>query len=144
MNWADIRWGTGKWRSGRFATPQILSAPRLWTAMVIQRSTVKMWRTTTWHGYDSGFGDNTIVMNNENERIKLQATFWNNLAVAAITGGIAIPVIGYYGDNAVWNATVFPVFSEVAKRAIYPILAAAVLGAACRAYANYLMTKLKD
>jgi hypothetical protein len=40
-----------------------------------------------WHLLD----DSTVAMNNENERIKLRATFWNNLAVAAITGGIGIP-----------------------------------------------------
>jgi hypothetical protein len=40
-----------------------------------------------WHLLD----DSNVAMNNENERIKLRATFWNNLAVAAITGGIGIP-----------------------------------------------------
>ncbi len=83
-------------------------------------------------------------MSNENERIKLKATFWNNLAVAAITGGIVIPIIGVYHDDVLWNATIFPVFSEVAKRAIYPVSAAVVLGAGLRLYADYLMTTLKD
>ena len=83
-------------------------------------------------------------MSNENERIKLKATFWNNLAVAAITGGIVIPIVGVYHDDALWNATIFPVFSDVAKRFIYPVFAALILGAALRSYANFLMTKLKD
>jgi hypothetical protein len=55
-------------------------------------------------------------MSKENERIKLKATFWNNLAVAAITSGIVIPVLAAYRDDAIWNATVYPVFSETAWR----------------------------
>ena len=55
-------------------------------------------------------------MDSENERIKLKATFWNDLAVAATASGIVIPILGSYHDDVSWNSTVFPVFSDIAKR----------------------------
>jgi hypothetical protein len=85
-----------------------------------------------------------LSMSNENERIKLKATFWNNLAVAAITAGIVIPIIAAYRDDAVWNATVFPVFSETAWRTFSALIPGIALGAFFRWYANDLMKTLKD
>jgi hypothetical protein len=83
-------------------------------------------------------------MDNENERIKLKATFWNNLAVAAITSGIVIPVLAAYRDDALWSATVFPVFSQTAWRFFSALIPGIAGGAFFRWYANSLMKTLKD
>ena len=83
-------------------------------------------------------------MSNENERIKLKATFWNNLAVAAITSGIVIPILATYRDDGVWYSTIYPVFSETARRTLSALIPGIALGAFFRWYANHLMTTLRD
>jgi len=40
-------------------------------------------------------GDQGLVTN---EQIKLRATFWNNLAIATVVGGIFLPFYNYYRD----------------------------------------------
>jgi hypothetical protein len=40
-------------------------------------------------------GDQRLVTN---EQIKLRATFWNNLAIATVAGGIFLPFYNYYRD----------------------------------------------
>jgi hypothetical protein len=80
-------------------------------------------------------------MSRENERIKLKATFWNNLAVAAVVTGVVVPVIGVYQDDNLWNA---PVFSGLAWRFIVALTPAIIFAFAFRAYANYLMTTLTE
>jgi hypothetical protein len=54
------------------------------------------------------------------------------------------PVRSRRGRHAVWNSTVFPVFSETAWRTLSALIPGIVLGALFRAYANHLMTTLKD
>jgi hypothetical protein len=40
-------------------------------------------------------GDQQLITN---EQIKLRATFWNNLAVATVAGGIFLPFYNYFRD----------------------------------------------
>ena len=36
-----------------------------------------------------------------NERIKLMATYWNNLAVGVFLGGILVPTVGFISSNKI-------------------------------------------
>jgi hypothetical protein len=80
----------------------------------------------------------------ETERLKLKATFWNNIGVAAAAGGVLVPAISTYGDKAKWNATVFPVFSELASSIFWPMIAGFVAAFACRLYADHVASQIKN
>ncbi|MFK4657157.1 fucose permease [Bradyrhizobium japonicum] len=54
-------------------------------------------------------------MSRENERLKIQASFWNGLAIAAGAGGIILPLLQAYSNDQVWSAQVFPHFSRLAS-----------------------------
>ena len=83
-------------------------------------------------------------MNSEHERIKLKATFWNSLAIAAAVGGIVVPVLDAYRDDAIFNATVFPVLSAVAWKYLVSIAVGFVIAFALRTYADHLLRQIKD
>jgi hypothetical protein len=83
-------------------------------------------------------------MNSENERLKLKATFWNSLAVAAAVGGVVLPALNGYGDDAVYNSTVFPVLSPVAWKFFTSMAAGFVISAGLRIYADHIIRQIKD
>jgi hypothetical protein len=62
-------------------------------------------------------------MSRDNERLKIQANFWNGLAIAAGAGGIILPVLQAYSNDELWSAQVFPHFSRLAYTALLPIAA---------------------
>ena len=53
-------------------------------------------------------------------------------------------VLAAYRDDAIWYATVYPVFSETARRTFSAFIPGIASGAFFRWYANHLMTRLKD
>ncbi|TFW62709.1 hypothetical protein CT676_00875 [Bradyrhizobium sp. MOS001] len=62
-------------------------------------------------------------MSTENERLKIQASFWNGLAIAAGAGGIILPLLQAYSNDQLWSAQVFPHFSKLAYTTLLPMAA---------------------
>lgn len=60
-------------------------------------------------------------MSRDNERLKIQASFWNGLAIAAGASGIILPVLQAYSNDQAWSAQVFPHFSRLAYTTLLPI-----------------------
>ena len=59
-------------------------------------------------------------MSAKNERLKIQANFWNGLAIASAAAGIVIPTLQAYGNDELWKAEVFPHLSKLAYNAFLP------------------------
>ena len=77
------------------------------------------------------------------ERIKLQAQFWNGLAIAAAVGGIIVPALDTYRDPAIYNSTVYPVFSPIAFKHLISIAAGCFAAFVLRLYADSIISKLE-
>ncbi|QHP70581.1 hypothetical protein EI171_26845 [Bradyrhizobium sp. LCT2] len=60
-------------------------------------------------------------MNAKNERLKIQANFWNGLAIAAAAAGIIVPFLQAYSNDELWNAQVFPHLSKLAINTFLPM-----------------------
>jgi hypothetical protein len=76
-----------------------------------------------------------------NERIKLRATYYNNVAVGATITGSIVPFLAYareyFQDDNRFTAAEFAVTLSL-------ILAAGMVAAACRFLANSVLFKLED
>ena len=81
-------------------------------------------------------GDQRLITN---EQIKLRATFWNNLAVATVAGGIFLPFYNYFRDPNNF-------FSNLQTTDFVPglfiALVSVILSALMKAYADRTLSKL--
>jgi len=83
-------------------------------------------------------------MSARNERLKLRATFWNSLAIAAAVGGVLVPIIEAYRSDEIWYSTVYPVFSATAYRTFCSIGAGFVIAFILRMVANSVIGQIDD
>ena len=77
----------------------------------------------------------------ENEKIKLTATFYNNVAVGATITGSIIPLLAY-ARELVQNDNAFTPIEFAVTFLV--ILAAAFVAAFCRLQASSVISKIKD
>jgi hypothetical protein len=63
--------------------------------------------------------------------------------VVGITG-IVVPVLDAYRDDAIFNATVFPVFSAVAWKYLVSMAVGFIIAFGLRSYADHLLSQIKD
>ena len=77
----------------------------------------------------------------DNEKIKLTATFYNNVAVGATITGSIVPLLAYARELVQDDDAFTPV--EIAVTFLV-ILVAASVAVVCRIQANALISKIKD
>jgi hypothetical protein len=83
-------------------------------------------------------------MSAKNEQLKLRATFWNGLAIAAAVGGVVLPVLEAYRSDEIWYSTVYPVFSSVAYKHFASMIIGFGIAAILRMHANTIILKIGD
>jgi hypothetical protein len=83
-------------------------------------------------------------MSAKNEQLKLKAQFWNGLAIAAAAAGIVLPFLGAYSNDELWNAPVFPVFSNLAYKTFLTMGVAFSAAILFRSLANSCASKIND
>ena len=81
----------------------------------------------------------------DNERVKLRATFYNNLAVASVVTGLVIPIFTVLYTEALQN---MPLTQVVQHNMFWPVLIAIVtvlfFAFVMRAFADTLLLQIKD
>ena len=80
-----------------------------------------------------------------NERIKLRATFYNNLAAASAVTGLVVPYLALYPKFFMRDAWPTASFTDVITHEVaFSIVLAAAVCIACRLMADYWIAKLDD
>jgi hypothetical protein len=76
-----------------------------------------------------------------NERIKLRATYYNNVPVGATITGSIVPFLAYAREFFQNDNRFTPAEFAVT---LFLILVAAMIAAACRFHANSMLSKMED
>jgi hypothetical protein len=80
----------------------------------------------------------------KNEQIKLEAAFYNNVAVGVFIGGAFIPTLSiYYASSSLAEILERGQFNRILPTVVAMFIAF-IFASGARLYANHILTKIKD